>query len=261
MRVFAAASFWFLGSGFWFSTASAQDAKATAPPVATVVVPVVGSINGANDVRWKTDIELVNDFGTETTVSLMLPTAPEQPFLMTTIGPHESMRFADVIGEAFGIESALSPLVVSTMGRRSVTIRATVYGVRGTQIFPPQPITINYSSTGYPLRRLQGLSFSDDYRTNVGLVNLSEREIEFTIGLQRLPGRNVAITHIPVPANSLLHMSIQSLFPLITSGDDFSLVVETGAADTYVYASVIENATNSAKFVQGTVAAASLAAQ
>jgi hypothetical protein len=36
-------------------------------------------------------------------------------------------------------------------------------------------------------------------------------------------------------------MSIQSLFPMISKGDDFTVVIETISRDTYVYASVIDN--------------------
>ncbi|MGZ8796250.1 MAG: hypothetical protein ACXW2F_02810, partial [Thermoanaerobaculia bacterium] len=61
--------------------------------------------------------------------------------------------------------------------------------------------------------------------------------------------------------NSLWHMSIQSAFPLITSGDNFSVVVETASPDTHVYASVIENATNSARFVEPSLGASPLGAQ
>ena len=240
-------------------SASASAQSATPPVVTTVVVPVVGSVTGANDVRWKTDIELVNDFKSDALVSLMLPTAPEQPFIMTPIPAGGSMRFTDVVGEAFGMDGALSPLVVTTQGRRSITIHATVYGVRGTEIFKPQPIAVNYGTAYHPLRVLQGLSFSDDYRTNLGLVNLSDKPVEFHLALQKIPGRNLALTHIPLPPNSMWHVAIQFVFPLITAGDDFSIVVECSDPDTYVYASVIENATNAATFVQPSVANSSLA--
>jgi hypothetical protein len=81
-------------------------------------------------------------------------------------------------------------------------------------------------------------------------VNLGDKEAMFVIAAQRLPGRNLAVARVPLPPYSLWHVPIQMLFPLITKGDDFSLVVETSSAETYIYASVIENETNSATFVQ-----------
>lgn len=220
------------------------------PEIVSVVVPVVGSVEGVNEVHWKTDLELRNDTRTEAEVALILPAVPEQPAILTTIPPGQSIRFTDVVGEAFGLPSALSPLIVQTRGRRSVSIVATAYGVRGIDVSRPQPIAVNYGPSYYSLRVLHGLSFSDDFRTNVGLANLGEKVASFTLALQRLPGRNLAVTRLVISPNSLVHVSIQSLFPLITHGNDFSVVIETSQTDTYVYASVIENATNSARFIQ-----------
>ena len=215
----------------------------------TVVVPVVGAVLGMNGVTWRTDVELTNDQSRDATVALMLPTAPDQPAMITNISPGETVRFSDIVGQAFGMGRAMSPLLVSTMGRRSVAVRATVYGVRGTEVFPPEPITIERADTYFPIRYLPGLSFNDDYRTNVGLANLGDEPAAFTIALQRIPGRNVAVTRLTVPGNTLWHVAIQFLFPLITNGEDFSTLIETSSRNTYVYASVIENATNTAKFV------------
>jgi len=39
-------------------------------------------------------------------------------------------------------------------------------------------------------------------------------------------------------------------------GDDFSIVVETGAPSTYIYGSVIENSTSEARFITPTIGAA-----
>jgi len=224
--------------------------QTAAPQSVRVVVPVVGSVIGANEVHWRTALELVNDSRADVTVAVTLMTAPDQPAMLTTIGAGDTVAFTDVVNEAFGIEAALSPLVVDTLGRRSVTVRAAAYGTREDQVFKPEPIAVTYGATWAPLRVLQGLSFSDDFRTNVGLVNLGDKETTFVIAVQRLPGRNLAVARVPMPPSSMWHVPIQSLFPMITKGDDFSLVVETRVPETYVYASVIENATNSATFVQ-----------
>src|ERR1700755_3521464 len=89
----------------------------SSPESVRVVVPVVGSVMGANEVHWRTNLELVNDGRSEVTVAVTLMTAPDQPALLTTIGDGDSVAFADVVSEAFGTESVLSPLVVETLGR------------------------------------------------------------------------------------------------------------------------------------------------
>lgn len=245
-------------------TLAAGSLRAQEPPVAAqqaeavtmVVVPVVGNVVGVNEVNWKTDVELRNEQTAEMTVSLSLPCATGEPFMILTLAPGQTQRFVDVISEAFGMPTALSPLVVRTLGRRSVSIRATAYGTRGVETFPPQPIAINYGPSYFRRRALQDLSFTDRYRTNIGIANLGESDTDVTIALQRIPGRNLAVTRLTLPSNALLHTSIQSIFPLITKGDHFAVVVESSSPDTYAYASVIENATNKAVYIPSTVAPA-----
>lgn len=223
-------------------------------PTTTVLVPVVGSVIGASNVIWKTDVELVNDSHQEVDVSLTLPTAGDAGIFIT-MAPRSSQRFTDVVGEAFGLEAALSPLMIVTRGRRSVRVNATVYGVVAGSITQPEPIALTDGNTWYPIRTLHGLSFSDAFRTNIGLVNLSQRDANFTLALQRVAGRNLAVSRVTLKPNSLWHVSIQSIFPMITKGDDFKLVIESGQRDTYVYASVIDNSSNEARFIQPAIGA------
>jgi hypothetical protein len=219
------------------------------PVMTTAVVPVVGTIDGMNGYRWKTDVQLRNDLRTEVTVALTLPTVTDQPAMITTIPPGQTVSFSNVVA-AFGIETALSPLLVQTEGRRSIAIAATVYAVRDSEVSGAQAINVEYGRAFFPQRALVGLAFTDEFRTNVGIVNLGAVEAAFTLALQRVPGRNLAISRLVLAPNSIWHSSIQSLFPLITNGNDFSIVAETSARDTYVYASVIANETNVGRFIQ-----------
>ena len=238
--------------------AAGSAAAADAPPSAIVRVPVVGSVWGIGGVRWKTSVNLYNDTSSELMVRVTLPAA-DAPELLFPIGPGATQSFPD-IAEAFSIDQALSPLEIETFEtKRPIRVTATVYGVRGPDVLSPEPIPVDYGSgTYYPQRALNGLSFSDTFRTNVGLANLGDRPAAFTLALQRLAGRNLALTRLTLQPNSLTHVAIQALFPLITKGDDFTVVVETGSPDTYVYASVIDNLTSEAKFVQPAVASPTL---
>ena len=240
-------------------TAPFAHAQNETPVMTTVVVPVVGSILGMNNVRWRTEVELRNDTRGEANVVLTLPTTPEDAVIaLPGIPPGGVVKFADIVGQAFNLDAAISPMVVQTDGRRSITIHANVYGVRGNDVLPVQSIPIDYSSVSFSTRVLERLSFSDEFRTNIGIANLSDRDAPFTLALQRVPGRNVAVAHITLPATSLWHASIQSIFPLITAGDNFSVVVETSAPNTHVYASVLENGTDAPRFVSPTSGGASI---
>src|SRR5574340_838423 len=128
-------------AGLIFALLTASVAAAQAPPpTVRVIVPVVGSVTGANEVRWKTDIALTNDTREPLFVALQLPTAPDQPAIAFTLAAGATQKFTDVIGQAFAMGDALSPLMVETMGRRSVRVSATVYGMRGSEITPAETI-------------------------------------------------------------------------------------------------------------------------
>ena len=214
-----------------------QDAASTA------VVPVVGSVFGTNISLWKTDVEIINDTGGSVTVALELTSMPGAAMILD-LAPGATQRFTDIVGQAFGIDLALSPLRVTTTGRRSVTVRAMAYATHGGTLSKLQPLATSYRSDYAPFRALDGLGFSDELRTNIGLVNLATQPADFLLALQRIPGRNIAVTHVRVDAESLMHISIQSLFPLIEKGEDFRVVVETPFRDTYCYASVIDSQQN-----------------
>ena len=236
-------------SGF-AQTGSAGDSSSI-----SAYVPVVGSTLGADNIIWKTQLELANTSAAEVTVGISLPAAPDQPLLILTMPPGGIQRFDDVVGEAFGLDRAMSPLLVQTQGRRSVTVRASAYGVRGAEVFRPEPISVSYGEPYYPVRYLNGLSFSDAYRTNIGLANLGDQEATFVIAFQRVPDRNLAVSRFTVPPNTLWHQSVQALFPMIDTGDDFSVLIETFSRHTFVYASVIDNATNEAHFIEPVIGA------
>jgi hypothetical protein len=226
-----------------------------AQEVSTAVVPVAGSVLGAGLARWKTDVEISNDTGRDLDVSVEMPCAPGAPAILLTLSAGETQRFTDITGQAFGLENVLSPLRITTAGRRSVSVRAAAYAFRdgGAELSSMQPLSVYVGQSFYPTRVLDNLAFSEDFRTNIGLVNFGERDADFLLALQRIPGRTIAVSRMRVNAESIVHTSIQSIFPLITDGSGFSVVVETGAPDTYVYASVVESASQSGRFVAARV--------
>ncbi len=226
-----------------------------AQSVSTAIVPVVGSVFGATMIHWKTDVEIVNDTGRDLDVGLELPTAPGGPAILLTLSAGQTQRFTDITGQAFGLDHVMSPLRVTTAGPRSVTVRAAVYAFRegSPDISPPQPLGVYVGQAFYPTRVLDNLAFSQEFRTNIGLVNFGERDADFILALQRLPGRSIAVSRLRVHPGTMTHTSIQSIFPLITDGIGFSVVVETPAPETYVYASVVESANHAGRFVTARV--------
>jgi len=232
----------------FLAAAAARGQEAT-----TVLVPAVGNVFGSN-ARWATDVELANTTSFEVDVAIELASIPGAPPIFFTLGPGQVQRFPDIV-RAFGMEFALSPLRVTTSRRHGIVVRASAYALGTATPAPRQVIPAYASDTYYPVRILEGLSFSNLYRTNIGLVNAGEQVAEFVLALQRVPGRNVTVTHVFINPGDIGHIAIQALFPMITDGHGFAVVVETPTRDTHVYASVIESETHFAKFVAPRVGA------
>ena len=222
---------------------------APAQELVTTIVPIVGNVPGVNVVRWLTDVEITNAGGLEADVAIELPAASQAPLFVFTLAPGQSQRFTDIVGQAFGIPAALSPLRLTTAGNQNIRVRATAYAVTDDGVSAMQPIAVYRENTWFPLRVLDGLAFSDAWRTNIGIVNFGDAPADVLFALQKIPGRNVALSPMRVPPGSVLHLPIQQIFPMITEGSGFSVLIETGARDTHVYASVIDNATSSGQFI------------
>lgn len=221
----------------------------------TVLVPAVGNLPGPGGIQWKSDVEIANPGSFPADVALELTTLPDAPAILLTLAPGQVERFSDLVGQVFGINGALSPLRVISASGSPIIVRSTAYAIKDDARSPLQPVNIYGSDTWFPVRVLDGLDFTDEARTNIGLLNLGDSDAEFVLALQRLTGRNVAVSHVTVRAGALLHAPIQGLFPLITKGDNFSVIVETFGQGTHVYASVVDNSTNGATFVMPRVGA------
>lgn len=219
---------------------------AQAQEVSTVVVPVVGSVFGAGMDRWNTDVEIYNGTAFPADVILELSTV-SGAFLSLTLAPGERQVYRDIVGQAFGQANELSPLRITS--DRPVIVRAFAYAVRGGVPSALEPIDVYYRNPFFRDQVLDGLAFSDAYRTNIGLVNFSDGPVQFVLALQRIPGRILSVTALTVGPGSLAHASIQSLFPVISEGSGFSVLIESPSPDTYVYGSVITSATSEARFI------------
>src|SRR5207245_1550582 len=149
--------------------AAAQQQETT-----TVIVPIVGNIGGLNGVRWVTELVLHNNSPAPIDIWMLLPTTAEAQAYSRTLAGGETVVMRDVVAEAFGTQTALSPLKIIASGRRTLSVQASAYPIKGTDVLAPEPIAVDYGISYYPIRALSGLAFSDDLRTNIGLANLSD---------------------------------------------------------------------------------------
>jgi hypothetical protein len=208
---------------------------------ATALVPVVGAVTGIGQVRWRAAVSITNRLPRQVDVILTLPTAPGEPFLMTSLAPGQQLVYRDISREAFGMENLIAPLLVHTLDRFSVQINAVIEGDGPDGPVQAQPINTFYGLRFGPVVALPALASTDEHRTNVGLVNLGESEATFTMVLQRLEGRNLALQRITLAPQTMIHLSLRAIFPLLSDADNLTLLCESAGDNAYVFASVLRN--------------------
>jgi len=217
--------------------------------VSRALVPAIGQIGGFKGVVWRSDVALHNDSPTEVTV-VVHPLGVPELFQMMTLAPGESTVFTNVAADSFGISSRVLPLLVQTLARRSITVYATAWGIVEGRPTPHQIIPVLYEelliSTA---QRLASLQMNEDARSNVGLINLNQQPVTFSLALERLEGRPLATLNVTVGPESSIHVPLNVLFPMVTEGSGLTLVVDSIAPRTWAYASVVKNDTHEATFV------------
>lgn len=223
--------------------AAAQDVT-----VSDALVPVAGSIQGLGGVVWSTDIALHNPMPYDVDVVVSLVGVPNDPFIFSTIRAGDTLTFPDLPKQTFGVFGRLSPLRVQTLAASSVTVAAVVHGLTAKGPTEPEVLTVQYGKFRPMLQTIPALIVGEQFRTNVGVVNPSTTDTTVVLALQTVPGRNIAVVTRTIPPLTHIQLPLDTIFPLLTKGDNVSLVVELTNPEAYVYASVIANATHNARY-------------
>lgn len=231
----------------------AQEEEIAEPEASLVtslaVVPVVAEVIGVGDVLWRSEVFLRNSGAEDLEVVLSMPGTPGEPFFFTTVSAGDSLALNALLSEVFGVGQAIAPLLVQTIGPRPITVISAIRGFKSDGLTRAQMIPVLYSSRAGTSAMLPGLSINERYRTNVGLVNYGPTPATFSVGIQIVPGRNVDSTLVHVPPFSVMQRALQEIFPVLTEGENLVVIAESFAADTFVYASVIDNETNEPRLV------------
>jgi len=223
------------------STAVAQE-------FSQAVVPVVSNVIGVGGVQWKCRVEIRNDFNYPLEIFVSLP-GVEGTFYQQALDPGQVIGFNDVVFELFGLRGVISPLMVQTTGRRSATVIATTYGIYDGSSTIPQYTPTVYGKGQHWVGMLRGLTVNSNFRSNIGMANLSEQSAPFTASLQLVTGRNVAVAEINIPSFTNIQVSALSLFPLVSEAADFSIVIDSPSPEAYAYGVVIRNKSNDSRYV------------
>lgn len=251
MKLFALVAFAVLCAG-----ASAQPnpeieapPSAEAAPTFIAVVPVVANTIGVAGVNWRSEVVLQNSSSSDAEVLVTMPGIEGSPFFLSSIGAGQTLYLGDVVRETFGLPAAIGPLVVQTTGDRPASVGSVIRALKPDGEATPQTVPIVLRPFLMLRQLLQGLEVSAERRTNLGLSNLGDVALQFSLGLQVVPGRFVETASFTVAPYTTLQLPLQEIFPVLARGAGLRVVVEPAGPNGFAYASVIENATSNGRFV------------
>lgn len=227
----------------------------------TVTIPAAANVEGVNQTRWRTDLQLKAEGGEPATVLIELletgadNTAPA--FVERTLGGDESLRLGNVLADDFGFIGTAALRLTPTTGGVLATSRTYNDAAAGTY---GQTVPAVADDDGFgegDEATLIMLSRSPDpssgFRTNVGVVNLVGTTISVQIDLYDAGGTGLGgVSRNLAPFS---HRQVNDVFAAAGAtdvADGYAVVRTTTAGGRFVaYASVVDNGSGDAVFILG----------
>ena len=223
----------------------------------TVVIPVAIHAPGKGTSQWRTDLWISNhsSVAKDVTVTFYPDGGGSQSFVVP-MATFTTVHIEDVVLNRFGLSNVKGLLILTTEGNSGFSARARIYNVGNPagqfgQFVPGLGL--------YYLSRqafLPGLSGVDGNRTNVGIANPQDRDINPTLEIFDGDHNELARIDLTVPAHQVLQ--INDIFATYGVAPQDNVQVEiltNNLSETdriYGYASVARDKTSDAVFIFGT---------
>jgi hypothetical protein len=227
----------------------------------TLYVPASANVEGANQTRWRTDLQLkaLGDEPATCTLELLKSRRDNSDpvAIEVTIGVGESLRLANVIESEFAFTGTAALRITPTEGAVAVTSRTFNDDPAGTygQTVPAvaEGDGVGHGSQANLILLSRSPDPSTGFRSNIGVVNLEGTTIEIEIDLHRADG--TAVDTIVLTLKPSEFRQINDVFEAAgaTDIDDGYAVVRTASEGGrfIAYASVVDNASGDAVFILG----------
>jgi sugar lactone lactonase YvrE len=214
------------------------------------ILPAVASTPGAYGTNWRTETVFTNSLLESNEITLTYhPVTGGDPFVETfTLEPGEVKSYADFLGEAFALDESFGWLEIDS-SCAGLQARARIFtgetGTYGQGLQAQQQNTLSFgTSPVYLLNLLE----NENYRSNLGLLNLSDTEMIFTLDLLK-DAAVVSSKTLTLSAQTLQQLNgvLSSFFE--TSGDSFTVKITGPEGAIYTaYLSTVDNRTGDAVY-------------
>ncbi len=244
------------------SNMASKTVTVAAAPVFRTLVSVAAQTAGVGGTSWRTELNIFNagSQGADITFRFLQNAGGAVITRNLFLGPHQSRTYANALLDLFGVPSGAGALsleansagVAADLRVTSRTFTGGSAGTYGQAVPDIRPAALE--RTLY----LTGMSASDAFRTNVGLVNRDTNDTGVTLTLFNRNGGAVATKELGLGANSFQQASLGALFPQINGGnfDVLSMRIVADVANAIsAYASVVDNLTQDPIYIQALPAA------
>jgi PKD repeat protein len=221
-----------------------------------ILVAAVARTAGGGGTFWRSDLTIFNPHAAAIAVDLRYLAAGADnrwaPAKRVTVAAGRSVAIADVVTWAGGTGSGALMLVwyggAPVMTSRTYTERASDGGTFGQSI--PAAAFTSLGGSAW----VAGLKSDGSFRSNVGLVNTTDRTMGVSLDLVSAAGQTLATAHATLQPKSQLQYPLGSLFTSIdvSSVGNVSVRARSDAAwGLALYSSVVDNITGDPVFLGG----------
>ncbi len=240
-----------------FSSVDASDCSNSDGSLTTWFIPAGARAEGAAGSFWLSDVAIANFSGGVATANLAyLPKNQDNsnPINVSlALGSGEQVFLGDVFQSLFGLGSANGGLRVAA-SHPDVKVTSRTYNAAGAEgtygQFIPARRAVDAVTTDNSGALIQ-LQQNDDFRTNIGLVNLAEEPVEVEIHLYNGDGTLFGVVARQLGPFEM--KQIDRIFQNVTGQpvDTGYAVVKMLTADgeVHAYASVVDNGSNDPVYI------------
>lgn len=227
----------------------------------TLIVPASANAEGANNTRWRTDLQVKaqGDAGASFTVELLKHRkANTDPLSVDfTLAANESLGLANVVDTDFGFTGTAALRITPTEGHILATSRTYNDDPSGTygQTVPAisEDGTIGFGDEAALIQLARSPDPTMGFRTNIGFVSLTDSRIEVVIDLFSADG--TALGDLVYELKAFEYRQINDVFAIAGAtdvADGYAKVRTTAEDGSFIaYASVVDNGSGDAVFILG----------
>jgi len=213
------------------------------------LVPAVVHAPGVADTQWRTSLACLNAGSEDAEIDLELLLEDQIVERAITLQPGASVEWIDVVIDLFGFdvsEVTAGALVLSATYPILISSRVYNQAEDGTFGQTMPALSEAHCFGGDDVGYLMHIKSNSDFRTNVGLANRSEEEVEVWVQLYDERGTMIG-SGILIVVDAWTQ--VNDVFSETSAGEHdlaFAIVTPSGEASIWAYASVVDNATGDA---------------